>query len=211
MTAILHTPADEAFDWRAQSVCAPEGADRAFDSVDDLVEDRGVEKTRAAALVDAAIADAKAVCLSCPVRARCRDSAMTNDEKFGVWGGMSVAEREAYRPTWLKIKRLQGLTITPVQKDQDALRDNSGVDAKLRVRQQRAQAAKDALMLKGPSYELDLRGKRYPKFSYDQLMQFLDMALANPHQTAGELAARIGRKRAWFADVLRFTFEAMGV
>lgn len=211
MTATLNTPADEGFDWRTQSMCDPDASDRAFDTADDLVEDLGLDLDDAVKIVEVATAEAKAVCVGCPVRARCRDAAMTNDEQFGVWGGMSVAEREAYRPSWLKIKRMQGITPKPVQKDQDALHNNTGVNARFQVRQQRAQAAKDALMLKGTGYVLDLRSKRYPSFGYGKLMQLIDMVLANPHQTADELAERIGKKRAWFSDVLRFTFEAMGV
>lgn len=35
----------------------------------------------------------KAICLSCPVRAECLDSALLNDED-GVWGGLTRIERE---------------------------------------------------------------------------------------------------------------------
>lgn len=37
---------------------------------------------------------AKSVCRSCPVRTDCLDYAIANDERFGVWGGLSVEERE---------------------------------------------------------------------------------------------------------------------
>jgi WhiB family redox-sensing transcriptional regulator len=36
---------------------------------------------------------AKAVCAQCFVQAECLDWAMTNDERFGVWGGLSERER----------------------------------------------------------------------------------------------------------------------
>ena len=36
---------------------------------------------------------AKAVCLACPVRTACLDAAVARDDKFGVWGGLSVRER----------------------------------------------------------------------------------------------------------------------
>ncbi|MGD8148569.1 WhiB family transcriptional regulator [Ornithinimicrobium sp. Y1694] len=39
---------------------------------------------------------AKAVCATCPVLQQCRDQALTAREPYGVWGGMTEAEREAY-------------------------------------------------------------------------------------------------------------------
>ena len=38
-------------------------------------------------------AAAKRVCLSCEVRIECLDTALSNDERFGVWGGMTHHER----------------------------------------------------------------------------------------------------------------------
>ncbi|MDO5034497.1 MAG: WhiB family transcriptional regulator [Actinomycetaceae bacterium] len=37
--------------------------------------------------------EAKAVCASCEVRAQCLEYALENDERFGIWGGMSERER----------------------------------------------------------------------------------------------------------------------
>lgn len=37
---------------------------------------------------------AKQVCLSCPVLQQCRQHALTVREPYGVWGGMTEAERE---------------------------------------------------------------------------------------------------------------------
>lgn len=42
--------------------------------------------------------EAKKVCSSCDVRAECLDYALANDERFGIWGGLSERERR-------KIKR----------------------------------------------------------------------------------------------------------
>jgi WhiB family transcriptional regulator, redox-sensing transcriptional regulator len=39
---------------------------------------------------------AKAVCASCPVMTQCRQHALTVREPYGVWGGMTEDEREAY-------------------------------------------------------------------------------------------------------------------
>lgn len=41
--------------------------------------------------------DAKRVCESCPVQAECLDYAMSKDEKFGIWGGLSERERRRLR------------------------------------------------------------------------------------------------------------------
>ena len=37
--------------------------------------------------------EAKQVCLSCEVRAECLEYALGNDERFGIWGGLSERER----------------------------------------------------------------------------------------------------------------------
>ncbi len=36
---------------------------------------------------------AKRVCASCPVQEQCLEYALRNDERFGVWGGLSERER----------------------------------------------------------------------------------------------------------------------
>ena len=40
---------------------------------------------------------AKRVCEACPVQAECLDYAMSKDEKFGIWGGLSERERRRLR------------------------------------------------------------------------------------------------------------------
>jgi WhiB family redox-sensing transcriptional regulator len=37
--------------------------------------------------------EAKRVCMSCEVRGECLDYALANDERFGIWGGLSERER----------------------------------------------------------------------------------------------------------------------
>jgi WhiB family redox-sensing transcriptional regulator len=37
--------------------------------------------------------EAKRVCLSCEVRVECLEFALENDERFGIWGGLSERER----------------------------------------------------------------------------------------------------------------------
>ena len=37
--------------------------------------------------------EAKKVCVGCEVRAECLEYALGNDERFGIWGGLSERER----------------------------------------------------------------------------------------------------------------------
>ena len=41
--------------------------------------------------------DAKKVCLVCDVRQDCLEYALENDERFGIWGGLSERERRRLR------------------------------------------------------------------------------------------------------------------
>ncbi len=37
--------------------------------------------------------EAKRTCMACEVRVQCLDYALANDERFGIWGGLSERER----------------------------------------------------------------------------------------------------------------------
>jgi len=41
--------------------------------------------------------DAKRICTTCEVKAQCLDYALQNDERFGIWGGLSERERRRLR------------------------------------------------------------------------------------------------------------------
>ncbi len=43
--------------------------------------------------------DAKKICVSCDVRDECLNYALANDERFGIWGGLSERERRKLRKT----------------------------------------------------------------------------------------------------------------
>jgi hypothetical protein len=43
------------------------------------------------------IQEAKAVCHTCPVEQECGDWAISTDQPFGVWGGMTERERKKIR------------------------------------------------------------------------------------------------------------------
>lgn len=40
---------------------------------------------------------AKSICAACPVRHECLEYALANDERFGIWGGLSESERRIVR------------------------------------------------------------------------------------------------------------------
>lgn len=41
--------------------------------------------------------DAKKICTQCEVKAECLEYALSNDERFGIWGGLSERERRRLR------------------------------------------------------------------------------------------------------------------
>lgn len=41
--------------------------------------------------------DAKRICAECTVRSECLEYALANDERFGIWGGLSERERRKFR------------------------------------------------------------------------------------------------------------------
>ncbi|MFT4122900.1 MAG: WhiB family transcriptional regulator [Microbacteriaceae bacterium] len=41
--------------------------------------------------------DAKRICAACEVRAECLEYALGNDERYGIWGGLSERERRKLR------------------------------------------------------------------------------------------------------------------
>jgi WhiB family transcriptional regulator, redox-sensing transcriptional regulator len=45
--------------------------------------------------------EAKRICISCEVKDDCLEYALANDERFGIWGGLSERERR-------RLKRLAG-------------------------------------------------------------------------------------------------------
>lgn len=70
---------DDALAWQADSLCAQTDPEAFF-------PEKG-GSTR----------DAKRICASCEVRAECLEYALENDERFGIWGGLSERERRKLR------------------------------------------------------------------------------------------------------------------
>lgn len=73
---LLDHPADEGIlGWQDRALCAQTDPEAFF-------PEKG-GSTR----------EAKLVCTTCEVRAECLDYALANDERFGIWGGLSERER----------------------------------------------------------------------------------------------------------------------
>jgi WhiB family redox-sensing transcriptional regulator len=70
---------EEQLAWQADSLCAQTDPEAFF-------PEKG-GSTR----------DAKKICASCDVKAQCLEYALQNDERFGIWGGLSERERRKLR------------------------------------------------------------------------------------------------------------------
>lgn len=70
---------EEALAWQSDSLCAQTDPEAFF-------PEKG-GSTR----------DAKKICSSCEVRTQCLEYALQNDERFGIWGGLSERERRKLR------------------------------------------------------------------------------------------------------------------
>ena len=69
----------EVLSWQADSLCAQTDPEAFF-------PEKG-GSTR----------EAKKICASCEVRTNCLEYALENDERFGIWGGLSERERRKLR------------------------------------------------------------------------------------------------------------------
>ncbi|MFE0099888.1 WhiB family transcriptional regulator [Streptomyces sp. NPDC059009] len=65
--------------WQEQALCAQTGPDFFFPEPGSSVR------------------EAKLICELCEMRTACLEYALANDERFGVWGGLSEKERYALR------------------------------------------------------------------------------------------------------------------
>lgn len=78
--------------WTASPQWYPERPDWMADA-----ECRGLDPTVFFTELGESTREVKALCSRCPVRADCLDYALTNGERFGVWGGTSERERKRMR------------------------------------------------------------------------------------------------------------------
>lgn len=76
---LLETLSTVNMSWQSFASCRGKNADLFF-------PDRG-----------ASTREAKRICGQCEVRIECRDYAISHNERFGIWGGMSERERRRFR------------------------------------------------------------------------------------------------------------------
>nr|WP_245866126.1 WhiB family transcriptional regulator [Rhodococcus kyotonensis] len=69
--------------WPESAACRESGGDLFFPTGDEYSA--------------ASIADAKSVCLRCPVSKECLRHALLNREQHGIWGGLTPSERRRTR------------------------------------------------------------------------------------------------------------------
>jgi WhiB family transcriptional regulator, redox-sensing transcriptional regulator len=80
---VLVDPMAEEMSWQERALCAQTDPESFF-------PEKG-GSTR----------EAKRICISCDVKDDCLEYALANDERFGIWGGLSERERR-------RLKRLAG-------------------------------------------------------------------------------------------------------
>lgn len=68
---------ERPYEWQDDALCAQVGTEMFFPEKDGSTK------------------DAKQICAQCPVREQCLAYAIENNERFGIWGG--VSERELHR------------------------------------------------------------------------------------------------------------------
>lgn len=78
----LPVPVTGTWDWQLRAACRGVDSDMFFHPE----RERGIRKHRREAR-------AKSFCRSCPVLEQCRRHALAVGEPYGVWGGLSAAER----------------------------------------------------------------------------------------------------------------------
>lgn len=79
----LPGPALDQWEWQLKGACLAEDTESFFHPDGE----RGPRRARREAA-------AKAVCATCPVLLTCREHALAAREPYGVWGGLSEADRE---------------------------------------------------------------------------------------------------------------------
>ena len=99
----LPVPVTDIWDWQMQGACR--GMDSGF-----FFHPEG-ERGPARANREAR---AKQICQTCPVLEQCRRHAMAVQEPYGVWGGLSEAERDEIVRGRTRRLRVTGLRPAPV-------------------------------------------------------------------------------------------------
>ena len=84
--AALPALVSENWDWQVKAACRGVGVDQFFNPDAERGQAKRTREARA-----------KAICATCPVIAQCLDWALSVGEPYGVWGGLSAAERHEVR------------------------------------------------------------------------------------------------------------------
>jgi WhiB family redox-sensing transcriptional regulator len=83
MSKVVYVDPDHAAEWEEQALCRDVQDQTLF------FPEHGNRSP----------AKAKRMCGRCPVRDECLEAALVNDERFGIWGGMTERERLDLRAT----------------------------------------------------------------------------------------------------------------
>ena len=82
---------------RPQLSLVVDGFDEMFESIEDQWQERALcAQTDPEAFFPekgGSTREAKRICLGCEVKDECLEYALANDERFGIWGGLSERER----------------------------------------------------------------------------------------------------------------------
>lgn len=176
--------AGEGLDWRIGAPCSTVNPDLFFDASEDdpLAEEQ-----------------AKLICMGCPVASECLDTAMLAREEYGIWGGMTPAERQRYQSTWTRLKGGRN-TIKAMRESSGIISAAPHIDRKYQARKQAATQCREKL-----SQTAVLSERR------DDYLMVLDMIITNPAEVSTRLAQRIGRSATWFNTMKREVYGLFGI
>ncbi len=87
-TARLPLPHTDAYAWQRHAACRDQSSDVFFSPPEEQGQARADREEQA-----------KRICARCPVQRSCLDHALRAEEPYGVWGGLTEAERRHLTPT----------------------------------------------------------------------------------------------------------------
>lgn len=172
--------------WRMVGACNQSDPDLAFKG-DANKEYEGDEYARDAM---------KGLCISCPIAERCLDHAMVNDERFGIWGGLTTRERDEHQMEWQKSKGKDGMKSARRRYGLGLLDAGKREGYEIRLGKAREARAKLA--------QSHLEG-------YGAHQEILDLLIQHPETPCTLLAVRMGRSRTWFENRFREVCEVLHV
>ncbi|AZM92743.1 MULTISPECIES: WhiB family transcriptional regulator [unclassified Streptomyces] len=97
--SLLPGPAHRHWAWQAEALCQEVGAEQFYGPWHERRKDREQRD-----------AQAKRLCSACPVREVCLRHALSTQEPYGVWGGLTARERRKLRTGYRPAGAPQGET-----------------------------------------------------------------------------------------------------